>query len=123
LGKLYLYVSHRDGTGKAVKTYIGTGQGADYGGRVLVRNKARREAERRSLRDAQAVLAGADALMAEFIAVAVLLTDACLLAEGFHRPNYGPWRRKRNGHGRHRAAPAAGGVGGDQSGGCKGQKR
>ena len=27
-GKTYLYVSHRDGSGKAIKTYIGTGAGA-----------------------------------------------------------------------------------------------
>lgn len=107
----YFYLSVRDpATGKVKKQYLGRGREATDAARALARRKRLREADLRAVRADQDSLRGIDRLTAELDAAAVLMMEAVLLAGGWHRENYGAWRRRRHDHGRHGPAPA-GGVG------------
>lgn len=108
----YLYLGVRDPiSGKVRKVYVGTGKRAAAAAKALAGRKERREAGRRAVREARDEPRAAEALAVELDAAATLLLEAVLLAGGWHRPNYGPWRRKRDGHGRQEPGPAAGRVG------------
>jgi hypothetical protein len=108
----YFYLGVRDrGTGKVRKLYLGTGDAARSVAASIADRKSRQAADRRAVQEAQEALRSADALTAELDGAATLLMEAVLLAGGWHRPNYGPWRRKRDGHGGHGAGPAAGRAG------------
>ena len=108
----YFYLGVRDRvTGKVRKLYLGTGDAARSVAAAIADRKSRQESDRQAVREAQDALRAVDALTAELDAAATLLMEAVLLAEGFHRPNYGPWRRKRDGHGRHGTGTAAGRTG------------
>lgn len=108
----YMYLGVRDPvTRKVRKVYLGRGDAARTVAASIAEHKARREAGRRAVREARDALAVVDALTAELDGAATLLMEAVLLVGGWHRPNYGPWRRKRDGHGRHEPGPAAGRVG------------
>jgi len=105
---VYMYFASRDpATGRVKKTYIGRGPRADAA--ALARRREQREADRRAVRAAQDALRDLDALTAEMDDAASLLMEAVLLAGGFHRHNYGRWRRVRDGHGRHGVAALASG--------------
>lgn len=108
----YFYHGVRDPTTRKVrKLYLGRGDAARTVAASIAGQKARREAARRAVRDAQDSLTVVDALTAELDGAATLLMEAVLLVSGWHRPNYGPWRRKRDGHRRHEPGPAVGRVG------------
>jgi hypothetical protein len=108
----FFYLSYRDrATGKVKKLYVGKGDLAKDAAKALAGRKKRREDDRRAVREARDRLRGPDALTAELDGAATVLMEAVLLAGGWHRPNYGPWRRKQNGHGGHGADPAAGRAG------------
>jgi hypothetical protein len=93
-GASYLYLSRRDAAGRVVKQYLGRGPQAQEAARAL----ARRAADRHALSQARATLAGPEASMAALHAATGALLEAALLAAGYRRHNYGPWR-KRRGHG------------------------
>lgn len=108
----YLYVGYRDpDTRRVRKLYLGRGAAARAVAASIAEQKGRQEADRRAVLEAQDALRTVDALTAQLGAAATLLMEAVLLAGGWHRPNYGPWRKRRHGHGRHAAGPAAGRVG------------
>lgn len=108
----YFYHGVRDpATRKVRKLYLGRGDAARTVAASIAEQKGRQEAGRLAVREARDALAVVDALTAELDGAATLLMEAVLLASGWHRPNYGPWRRKRDGHGRHEPGPAAGRVG------------
>lgn len=108
----YLYVGIRDPETRTVrKLYIGRGHAAQTVAAAIAERKSRLEAGRRAVREARDALTTVDALAAELDAAATLLMEAMLLAGGWHRPNYGPWRRRRHGHGGRLTGPAAGRVG------------
>jgi hypothetical protein len=108
----YFYLGVRDpATRKVRKVYLGRGAAARTVAASIAEQEARREAGRRAVREARDSLNAVDALTAELDGAATLLMEAVFLAGGWHRPNYGPWRRKRDGHGRHESGPAAGRVG------------
>ena len=111
-GSRFYYASLRDAaTGRVRKVYLGRGERAAEAAAAVAGRRERREAERRAVRDARAALRALDGLTAELDAAAALLMEAVLLAWGWHRPNYGPWRRRRHGHGSDGAAPRVGGAG------------
>ena len=96
----YLYLSRRDATGQVVKVYVGTGANAQAAAQALARRHAEREAIRRTLHEAVVRLQTVDGLTTDLNMATAVLLEAYLLAEGFHRHNFGPWRRRRDGHGR-----------------------
>ena len=108
-GATYFYLSRRDATGRVIKVYLGMGSAAKRAAAGLARGRADRVATRQRLEAAAAQFVAIDGLLAELEAVGDVLFEAFLIAEGFHRPNYGRWRRRRD-HGRHRSTdPGTGG--------------
>jgi len=106
---VYFYLSVRDpATGTVKKTYLGRGGRARAAADALARRRDQREADRRAVRVARDASRGADDLTAELDAAATVLMEAVLLTAGFHRPNFGPWRRRRHDHGGHGVDPAGG---------------
>ena len=96
-GKLVYYRVTRTAERGVVKQYLGAGERAAAAAADVARCKARRQADRQAVHDEQARLAVPDGLMGELVAMAESMMEATLLAGGFHRPNFGPWRRKRSG--------------------------
>lgn len=98
----YFYLTVRDhSTGKVRKTYLGRGKRATTAAEAIARRRDQREADRRAVRVARDASRAADEMTAELDAAATVLMEAALLAAGFHRTNYGPWRRRRHDHGGH----------------------
>ncbi|QJW94611.1 hypothetical protein [Frigoriglobus tundricola] len=96
-GTKYLYLSERDpATGKVRKRYVGTGPKADAAAAALEARRKRRADERLAVERVRSELGAVDALMAELDAGATLVMEAALYAAGYHRPNYGPWRKRRH---------------------------
>lgn len=101
-GRKYLYASRRDPvTGAVQKVYLGRGPKAEAAARDLEQGRKQREEERRALELRLSELRPVDGLMAALQEAAGLLMEAVLSAQGYHRPNHGPWRkrRRRDGHG------------------------
>lgn len=95
-GKTYLYLSRRNrATGKVEKLYVGRGPDAEGAAAVLEERRQRRAAERQLVERLGAELRAVDALMAALDASATAVFEAALLAAGYHRRNYGPWRKRR----------------------------
>src|SRR5262245_6077301 len=90
-GAFYFYLSRRDAAGRVVKQYLGRGPKAQEAARAL----ARRAAERHAFGQARAHLAAPEAATAALHAAAGALLEAALLAAGYRRLNYGPWRKQR----------------------------
>lgn len=106
-GGTYFYLTVRDAaTGTVRKTYLGRGGRATAAAAAITRRRSQREADQRAVRVARDACRAADELTAGLDAAATLLMEAALLAAGFHRTNYGPWRRRRHDHGGHGADPA-----------------
>ena len=114
-GNAYLYLSRRDAkTGRVRKVYVGRGPKADAAAAALEARRKGRADERLAVERAVAELRAVDAMMAGVNEAVTLVMEAALLAAGFHRPNYGVWRKRRNrdGHGGHRGAIPDRGAGG-----------
>ena len=105
-GGTYFYLSVRTATGTVRKTYLGRGGQARAAADAIARRRDQRKADRQAVRVARDASRAADDLTAELDAAATLLTEAVLLTAGFHRSNFGPWRRRRHDHGGHGADPA-----------------
>lgn len=96
--RTYVYLAARDPlTGKVTKRYLGNGDAARAAVADLAARRVQRDAELRALRDAQARTRDADARTEALTRAATTLLDAALLLDGWHRPNSGPWRKKRHG--------------------------
>ena len=90
-GTMYYYRCVRGDDGVAAKVYVGRGPRADRAAAGVAAARRDREAvAAEALRFAEA-----DRLSAEVAAAADTLAAAALLAGGCHRPNGGPWRKKR----------------------------
>jgi hypothetical protein len=89
------YRAVRTAEGKVVKQYLGCGERAAAAAAAVARARALRAAERQAVLDEQARLAGPEGLTSALIQVAQVALEATLLVCGFHRQNYGKWRRKR----------------------------
>jgi hypothetical protein len=95
-GRRYYYRSVTRPDGRSTKVYCGGGVRGEAAAAEDARLRARREEGRRAAARLEADLAGDDALAAAFDAGVDLLAAAALLADGFHRANYGPWKRRRD---------------------------
>ena len=92
---LFYYRSRRTPDGGVVKEYVGRGERAAAAAANVARSEARREADGRAVLEEQVRLSGPDSSIEELVAVTELAVEATLLAAGFHRWNYGRWRKKR----------------------------
>src|SRR5262245_58531616 len=106
-GREYYYRSQRTTNGKVVKEYCGQGGRARALAAGVARRIAARGADRLAVERAAAALASLDRVTEAFTDGVQLLTEALLLANGYRRTNFGPWR-KRRGYGRDQATAEAG---------------
>ena len=106
-GPFYYRVS-RDAQGRVVKEYVGRGARADAAAEAVAGREADRAADRRSVAGEVAGLAALDRLTEEMDEGVRLLLDAHLLACGYHRINFGPWRKRRGQEGRTGAGAGSG---------------
>jgi len=88
---VYYYRSTRRSDGSIQKRYLGNGAKA----RKEARRQAIKKAQREAVRKAVAESSNAMRLLGELENDCQTLYEAACLAAGFHRLNYGPWRRKR----------------------------
>jgi hypothetical protein len=93
-GRKYYYRSRRVG-GRVVKQYFGRGPVAELAAAMDADQRARRAAEAEVARCEQARLEPVQAATSQLDDVCDLLVNAMLISAGYHRPNYGPWRRRR----------------------------
>ena len=82
------YRRYRRAAGRVIREYVGTGEGANH---IAAEDEARRRQVESDL-DAARALAEDIQRLSE---LAELLAHAALLAAGYHRPNRGPWRKRR----------------------------
>lgn len=92
-GARYYYRSQRTGA-HVTKRYYGCGMLAQRAAQQDAEAKARSAAERGALRSLQASLAEPDRRISDLDDVVTLLFEGTLLAAGFGRDNYGPWRKR-----------------------------
>lgn len=98
VGKLVYYrVARREPDGRVVKEYLGAGHGAQQAAAEVDARRHKAEADRQAVQDEVERLTVADALTAEVTTASAVLMAAVLVADGWGRTNYGPWR-KRRGH-------------------------
>jgi hypothetical protein len=93
-GRRYFYTSRRSGSGVA-KVYYGSGPLAEVAA-ALDDQERRRRADQAAAETAhRAGIEPADRALEALVAVSDLLLAAVLTTHGFHRQNYGRWRRRR----------------------------
>lgn len=90
----YYYTARRVGA-RVVKRYHGHGVLAELAQRLDAEARARRSAESADFAVMQERLAHPRALMDDLDHHVSRLVEATFLAAGYHRHNYGPWRRRR----------------------------
>lgn len=95
-GQRYYYRNRRNENGRVVTQYLGRGEEAQAAAQAVKARLANRRAHQLALDDLQAALRQADTAMARLCSAVTVIMEATLLALGYHRTNYGPWRRKRN---------------------------
>jgi hypothetical protein len=93
-GRAYYYRGRRAG-GRVVKEYVGAGPAADLVARHDALARDRRQAEAEAARRTADELAALDAAVAPLDELTDLVARAALLSAGYHRPNRGPWRKRR----------------------------
>jgi hypothetical protein len=82
-------------SGKVVKRYLGRGVHARHAAQEDERRRTERESEQRAILAEMARTQPIGSLMAELDVQSKLLLEGMMLAAGYHRTNYGPWRRQR----------------------------
>jgi len=93
-GQSYLYRSRRVG-GKVVHEYHGRGEKAERTLQEIAASTTARLVENRAIIAEQSRTFEVARKMRELRHRCDTLLEALLLGEGFHRQNYGAWRRKR----------------------------
>ena len=88
------YYSARKVDGRVRKEYLGRGPVAALASRLEDEARTRRRVETESLVHERARLAEPDAAVVTLSAACTVALNATLMAAGFHRQNYGPWRRR-----------------------------
>jgi hypothetical protein len=87
--------------GRVVKRYFGSGPAGELASQLDEEARRARREPLEAIRELRERLGPPDAALAALGAACDILLEATLLAEGFHRPNYGVWRRRHvSGHGR-----------------------
>jgi hypothetical protein len=93
-GNRYYYRSVRR-EGRPVKLYVGAGIAAKLAEDIDAGRRRQREAEECALLEEIQRTSEPRSLMIRLEEITRLLMEGTLLAAGFHRPNFGPWRRRR----------------------------
>src|SRR4051794_10140905 len=93
--KQYYYRSTRDADGTVIKNYYGRGHRPPAAAKEAARARADRQADREAVEEELGRIADSDASTRELDAAARLLMEATLLALGYHRQQYGQWRKRR----------------------------
>ncbi len=93
-GRSYYYGSRRSGSAVA-KIYYGSGPLAEVAAALDHRERRRRADQAAAERACRARLEPADQALEALEATSDLLMAAVLTTQGYHRSNYGPWRRRR----------------------------
>ena len=93
-GSRYYYRSKKTADGRVTKEYLGRGPRAQRVAQTAAEARRRAEEEREALAGEKARLAEGDGVTDEVFDAVQLLTEAVLLSHGYHRRNYGPWRKK-----------------------------
>jgi hypothetical protein len=96
-GKKRVYYRSRRVGRKVHRIYLGGGAAAQKAAEKDAATRAKRAAERAALAAFQSQLADADRLVAEVQQGVDVLTEATLLASGFHE-HHGQWRMRRDVH-------------------------
>jgi hypothetical protein len=94
--RYYYAAGRRDG--RVVKRCLGAGAVAELTATLHEQARRDRAAAAAALRAEQERLAELDRRGRDLDRRCALLVEAHLLLAGFHRPNYGPWRRRRGRH-------------------------
>jgi hypothetical protein len=94
-GRLYYYRVYRTPDGTVTKEYCGRAGRAAAAAAAVARSQAQSAGDRRAVQEERGRLAGPSSLLAELVGVAQLLLEAALLSNGYHRLNYGKWRKRR----------------------------
>jgi hypothetical protein len=89
--KKYYYRTRRV-HGRVVKDYVGSGPEADEAAK---RDEAERQKRDAAVRAIKKKIAELDAIIAPLHEFADLVTEALFFVAGYHKPNRGPWRKKR----------------------------
>ena len=90
----FYYRSVRRG-GRVVKQYFGKGSTAQQAAQEDEQRRAAREQERRAIVAEMAQDQSIRLMTNDFEEETKLLTEASMLAAGYRRTNYGPWRKQR----------------------------
>jgi hypothetical protein len=93
-GGCYYYRNERQGD-RVVKKYYGPGPVGSLAARLDAEARNDREQPLRAIGELVAQLGPPDAALNSLSNACDLLLEATLLIHGFHRPNYGAWRRRR----------------------------
>ena len=92
-GRFYYAATRRDG--RVVKKYMGRGPVAELSALQIEAARAKRDAEADALRAEKQRLDGPEQLLEALDRDCTLMMAASLMAAGYIRQNYGPWRRQR----------------------------
>jgi hypothetical protein len=90
----YFYTAERVG-GRVVKRYVGTGKVAELAAQLEAATSAQKAADAERQRREREQLDALDESLNALHELADTLTDAALVAAGFHRHHRGPWRKRR----------------------------
>ena len=98
-GRGLYYTRSRRVDGKVKRTYVGSGPVAQLAAALDAGHRAQRLATTAAKQTLIARLKTVDELTSEFDECVAILTEATLLAAGYHQHDRGQWRRRHN-HGR-----------------------
>jgi hypothetical protein len=90
----YYYASRREGD-RVAKVYFGGGPLAEVAAALDDQERRRRAEQAAAYRADRTRLESADQALAALVIATDLVMAAVLTTEGYHRPNYGPWRHRR----------------------------
>jgi uncharacterized protein YceH (UPF0502 family) len=86
------YYRTRRVNGRVVKEYVGFGPEAEEAAKQDEADRQKRDA---AVRAVKMKIAELDAIVAPLHEFADLVTEALFFVAGYHKPNRGPWRKKR----------------------------
>jgi hypothetical protein len=95
-GERRYYYRSRRANGRVCRQYVGAGDAARLAAALDEQRRAERQDRRRALTADRERWHTAAAPSKALAAGTDLLVEAVLLAAGYHRPNYGPWRKWRH---------------------------
>src|SRR5262245_43060777 len=90
-GRYYYSAVKRDG--RVIKRYFGRGPAAELAAQLDQQARQRRQDQAAALHTERSRRAAPERALHDFETACDLLMVAALMAAGYHRTNYGPWRR------------------------------